>query len=47
MIALPVNWQGVFVRKKLLLTFETSQEPFESGNFENILKEMGFSGKTW
>jgi len=38
---------GYFLGKELLLTFETSQMPFDSRNFENMLKEMGFSGKTW
>ena len=38
---------GYFLGKELLLTFETSQVPFDSRNFENMLKEMGFSGKTW
>ena len=38
---------GYFLGKELLLTFETSQVPFDFRNFENMLKEMGFSGKTW
>ncbi len=38
---------GYFLGKELLLTFESSQVPFDSRNFENMLKEMGFSGKTW
>lgn len=38
---------GYFLGKQLFITFETAQEPFDSRIFENMLKEMGFSGKTW
>ena len=38
---------GYFLGKQLLITFETAQEPFDSRIFENMLKEMGFSGKSW
>ena len=38
---------GYFLGKQLLITFETGKEPFDSRIFENMLKEMGFSGETW
>lgn len=38
---------GYFLGKQLLITYETAQEPFDSRIFENMLKEMGFSGKSW
>lgn len=38
---------GYFVGRNLLITYETLTEPFDSVIFENMLKEMGFSGKSW